>query len=78
MRSALSWLPEKITLAKEKLSDQTNLAISSTEFCQCTFDECDIGATLRGGCSHNAMIPLSDANRARVMISDLVHALDSL
>ena len=36
----------------------TNLAVSSILFCQCKFDECDIGMADGGGCGHIVMIPL--------------------
>ena len=34
------------------------LAVSSTEFCQCKFDEGDIREGLGGGCGYAAMISL--------------------
>jgi hypothetical protein len=51
-------LGEKSTAARDKFSVNTNLAVSSTEFCQCLFDERNIREGLSGGCGHKGMIPL--------------------
>ena len=38
-------------------ASKTNLAVSSTEFCQALFDERDVRESLSGGCGHGVMIP---------------------
>jgi hypothetical protein len=42
------------------------LAVSSTEFCRCTFDEGQIGIRLGGGCGHIWIIPLQSYQRTRL------------
>jgi hypothetical protein len=50
------WL-EKSTSARDKFAPKINLAVSSTEFCQCKFDKGKIGIRLSGGGGHGGMIP---------------------
>jgi hypothetical protein len=47
---------------KSDFAAKTNLAISSTEFCQALFDESQIGIRYGGGSGHEVMIPLLEFN----------------
>jgi len=51
----IDWV--KNMMARDNSGLKTNLAITSTEFCQCKFDERDIGRGLGSGCGHRARIP---------------------
>jgi hypothetical protein len=50
------WL-EKNTSPRDKFVPKTNLAVGSTEYCGCLFNESDIRKGLGGGCGHKKMIP---------------------
>jgi hypothetical protein len=49
-------MAEKSTSAKDKFAPKTNLAVSSTEFCQCKFNEGDVGMGDGGGGLHDASL----------------------
>jgi hypothetical protein len=58
MRSDLSrFFPEKSSSASDIPCSKTNLAVSSTEFCQAIFDEGNIGLRVSCCSGHMAMIP---------------------
>jgi hypothetical protein len=62
------------TWARNKFAAKTNLAVSSIEYCQCTFDERDIRIRY-GSCSgHDAMIPLELYQRVELKTCDLISA----
>jgi hypothetical protein len=58
MLFSLDWLSENIP-AKDKFAVKTSLVVSSTEFCQCKFDEGDIREALSSSSGHGVMIPLN-------------------
>jgi hypothetical protein len=59
--------PSVLHHSRQKFAGQTcsglkvNLAVCSTEFCQCSIDEVDIRKGLGGGSGHEVMIPLSSS-----------------
>ena len=50
--------PEQKDVSKHNFAFKTNLAVSSTEFCQAIFDERDIRRGLGCGSGHGMMMPL--------------------
>jgi hypothetical protein len=47
-----------IVLTLSSPCSKTTLAVSSIEFCQCKFDECNVRKGLGGDSGHAVMIPL--------------------
>jgi hypothetical protein len=68
-------LAGKNTSARDKFAPKTNLAVSSTEFCRCKFDEGNFREGLGGSGGHIFMMPLSSLNQSKIVIADLADAL---
>jgi hypothetical protein len=61
-------------LDKDNFTAKTNLTVSSTEFCQSTFDEGDVGMGKGGGMRHTAaIIPSIDLVRGKLIPNNPSH-----
>jgi hypothetical protein len=58
--------------ARDTFAVKTNIAVSSTEFFQCSFDEGDVREGLGGSSRHGVMIPLhQEISFAAILFSNL-------
>ena len=71
-------LPEKSSSARDSFASKINLAVRSTEFCQCSLDERNIRIRLGGSCGHGVLKPLRCHPREAFHLSQLFKAFGEI